>query len=727
MSENDKLNSAANQLAAATEAMQQNFQQIQAVMDEFAKSHEGLNLDPFNLSSAYSEWLKAASSDPKKLIDANVRLWQDSMALSQQMFNAMLGQSTQPVITEEAGDRRFKHEDWSKNPLFGTIKQSYLLTSKWMRDVVADVEGLDDKTAEKVEFFTERYLDALSPTNFAATNPAVIEKVLETKGENLVSGMKNMMADLDSGNGQLNIRMTDTEAFTLGENVAVTPGKVVFQNRMFQLIQYTPTTKKVLKRPLLIVPPWINKFYILDLQPKNSMLKWLTDQGHTVFVVSWVNPDESYQDVGFDTYMKEGVMTAVDAVEVVTGESEINAIGYCIGGTLLSLTLSYMKQIGDERVKSATFFTTMLDFTDPGELGVFIDEDQIKSIEDRMATQGYLDGAGMSGAFNLMRANDLIWSFYINNYLLGNDARPFDLLFWNSDSTRMPAKMHSWYLRNMYLDNQLCKPKALTVEGVDIDLSKIDIPACFVSAVDDHIAPWLSTYSGAKLLGGKTRFILGGSGHIAGIVNPPTQVKYGYRLTDEMPEDPQAWADSAEQFDGSWWPEWDKWIREQDAKQVAAREPGAGPLDVIEDAPGTYVKCRLGEPVPQLETTVLPAAPKKAPARKKAPAKKPAARKTAAKATPAKSATASKAPAKKAPAAKPAAKKAAPKTTPASKPAATPAKSAEAKPEAKVAPAVAAAKPATASKPQVAAVKTPEVKATPEKSAPTGTKGTDKK
>ena len=706
MSEHDKLDEAADQLEAATEAMKQNFQPIQDMMDEFLKSHESLNLDPFNLSAAYSEWMKAATSDPKKMVDANMRLFQNSMALSQQMFNAMLGQAAPPVITEESGDRRFKHDDWSSNPVFGTIKQSYLLTSKWMRDVVQDVEGLDEKTAEKVEFFTERYLDALSPTNFAATNPAVLEKVIETKGENLVSGLKNMMADMDNGSGQLNIRMTDTEAFTLGENVAATPGKVVFQNRMFQLVQYTPTTDKVLKRPLMIVPPWINKFYILDLQPKNSMLKWLTDQGHTVFVVSWVNPDETYKEVGFETYMKEGVLTAVDAVEAATGESEINAIGYCIGGTLLSLTLSYMKQKGDDRIKSATFFTTMIDFSEPGELGVFIDEEQIGNIEERMETQGYLDGAGMSGAFNLMRANDLIWSFYINNYLLGNDARPFDLLFWNSDSTRMPAKMHSWYLRNMYLENQLCKPHAVTVEGVDIDLTKIDLPACFISAADDHIAPWLSTYKGAKILGGKTRFILGGSGHIAGIVNPPTQVKYGYRVTDDLPDDPQAWADSAEQFEGSWWPEWDKWVRALDDTQIAARKPGSGSLSVIEDAPGTYVKCRLGEPVPKLETTVINPTGKK-PAAKKAAAKKPAAKKAPVKKAPAKK------PSAKAAESKPAATKAKSVAKPAASKAATKAPAAKAEPAKKAATAKAPAKPA-AKKPVVKATDAP--KAEPAKS-----------
>ncbi|PID46192.1 MAG: class I poly(R)-hydroxyalkanoic acid synthase [Proteobacteria bacterium] len=669
MSEHNKLEDVASQLEAATEVMKQNFHNIQSMMNEFITSHQDVNVDSFDLSTAYTEWLKAAAGDPKKVIEANVQLWQDSVALSQQMFNAMWGQSSEPVITEAAGDRRFKHDDWSGNPVFSTIKQSYLLMSKWMRDVVKDVEGLDDKTAEKVEFFTERYLDTLSPTNFAATNPAVIERILETKGESLVSGFKNMVADMDCGSGHLNIRMTDTKAFTLGENVAVTPGKVVFQNRMFQLIQYAPTTDKVLKRPIMIVPPWINKFYILDLQPKNSLLKWLTDQGHTVFVISWVNPDETYKDVGFEHYMKEGVITAIDAIEAATGESEVNAIGYCIGGTLLSLTLSYLKKIGDERVKSATFLTTMIDFSEPGELGVFIDEKQIQNIEERMEKQGYLDGSGMSGTFNLMRANDLIWSFYINNYLLGNDPRPFDLLFWNSDSTRMPAKMHSWYLRNMYLNNQLSQPCALKVEGVEIDLSKIDIPACFVSTVDDHIAPWLSTYKGAKLLGGKTRFMLGGSGHIAGIVNPPTQVKYGYRFTDDLPDDPQAWADSAEQHEGSWWPEWDKWVRALDNTQVKARQPGSGSLSVIEDAPGTYVKCRVGEPVPQLEMTELKPVAKK-PATKKTAATKPAVRKT---------------PTKK-PATKPGTNKASAKSD-VSKPAATKADSMAQVPEKKATPA----------------------------------------
>lgn len=423
--------------ASTTMELQKNFKQVEEIMANFAKSYDHMDLDPFNLMKSSAEWYAALAKDPQKAINANLSFMQKSMELYQQSLTNLLGGSvvSDPVIEEDRSDRRFKHEGWADQPAFNSIKQSYLLASKWMRDQVQGVEGLDEHTAEKVEFFTERYLDAMSPTNFAATNPAVIEKIVETKGANLVHGLKNMLEDLEAGKGELRIRMTDTSAFELGENVATTPGKVVFQNRMFQLIQYTPSTDKALKRPLLVVPPWINKYYIMDLQPKNSLLKWLVDQGHTVFVVSWVNPDASYADTEFANYVTEGVLEAVDAVERATGESEINMIGYCIGGSLLATSLAYMKAKGDTRVKSATFFTTMLDFSDPGELGVFIDEEQISGLEKKMGESGYLDGSQMAGTFNLMRANDLIWSFYINNYLLGNDPRPFDLLYWNSDST----------------------------------------------------------------------------------------------------------------------------------------------------------------------------------------------------------------------------------------------------------------------------------------------------
>lgn len=671
MSEQDNTGINALGFASTAEEMKKNFKQVEDFMKSFSESHESMDLDPFNLGDAYTEWFNALAKDPQKATQSGMDFWQKSMALSQQsMMNMMAGQGQKkadPVISELPGDRRFKHEDWSEKPVFESIKQSYLMTSEWMRNLVSDVEGLDDKTAEKVKFFTERYLDAMSPTNFAMTNPAVIEKAIETKGANLVHGLKNMIQDLEDGDGNLKIRMTDTSAFTLGENVATTPGKVVFQNRMFQLIQYSPATDTVLKRPLLIVPPWINKFYIMDLQPKNSMLKWMVDQGHTVFVMSWVNPDESYRDVGFEEYVTEGVCTAVDAVEQATGESEINAIGYCIGGSLLTTSLAYMKAKGDERIKSATFFTTMIDFADPGELGVFIEDEQIANLEKSMNEKGCLEGSQMSGAFNLLRANDLIWSFYVNNYLLGNDPRPFDLLYWNSDSTRMTPTMHSWYLRNLYLENKLCQPNALSIDGTPIDVSTIDIPACFISAAEDHIAPWLSTYAGATLFSGDVRFILGGSGHIAGIINPPDANKYGYRVTDELSDNPQAWADAAEVNEGSWWPNWNEWVRISNGETVKARVEGDGGLAVIEAAPGTYVKCKLDEPVPVLEPTKLGAIkkPKAKPATKATPAKKkPAAKQATAKA---KAPTASKPAEKVTPAKKPATKETAPASKPAAK------------------------------------------------------------
>jgi len=593
--------------ASVAKEMQENFKQVEEIMAGFSKAHEGMQLDPYNLKQAYSDWMEAVTKSPEKLVETNMAFWQKSMELTQQaMQSFMSGQPAAKLFETPKSDRRFSHEDWENKPAFDVIKQTYLLVSDWTRKVVASAEGLDEHTAERVKFFTERSLDAMSPTNFALTNPAVLEKIRNTKGANLVHGLKNMLEDLEAGNGQLRIRMTDTKAFKLGENVAITPGKVLFQNKMFQLIQYTPSTETVLKRPLLIVPPWINKFYILDLQPKNSMLKWLVDQGHTVYVMSWVNPDETYVDTGFEDYI-HAVINAMDAVQYDSGESELNMIGYCIGGTLLSSTLAYLKHQGDTRVKSATFFTTMLDFSEPGELGVFIDEAQISTLETQMQEQGYMDGSTMSGAFNLLRANDLIWSFYVNNYLLGNDPRPFDLLYWNSDSTRMPVKMHSWYLRNLYKDNKLCQPKALSVDGVELDLGTIDVPACFISTIEDHIAPWKSTYAGARLFGGDVRFILGGSGHIAGIVNPPAANKYNYRVSNELPESADTWLANTQANAGSWWPEWDSWVRAlANNEQVDARQPGAGKLAAVENAPGTYVKCRLGEPTPVLEPTVLP-------------------------------------------------------------------------------------------------------------------------
>lgn len=583
------------------QSLSDNFEKHQAILEDFSRKAEEGELDPLKLQEPFSHLALAMTQNPTKLAEANMKFFADSMKLYKNMsenYLSMLNPNgsngeapaeTEAVVTPAPDDRRFRHDAWEHHPIFKHIRDTYLLTSQWMRELVTETEGLDESTAKKVEFFTERYLDALSPTNFAATNPAVMERLIETKGASLMHGMKNMLGDIEEGEGQLKIRMTDTSAFTLGENIATLPGKVVFENRMFQLIQYNPTTSSVFKKPMLVVPPWINKYYILDLQPKNSYLKWLVDQGHTVFVMSWVNPDESYREVGFDEYVKEGVLTAVEAITAATGEEQVNAIGYCLGGTLLATTLAYMSANGDERIGSATFLTTMIDFEEPGDLGCFIGEEEVSSLEQSMEERGYLDGAEMAGTFNLLRANDLIWSFYINNYLMGNDARPFDLLYWNSDSTRMPAKMHSYYLRNMYMKNLLREHGKLEVDGTPIDLAKVTIPVCFVSTFEDHIAPWKSTYAGVKLFGGSKRFILGGSGHIAGIVNPPEANKYSYRVTSRPPANPENWAEKAEVHAGSWWPEWQHWVKGKSGKQIDVRMPGDGDLGVIEDAPGTFV------------------------------------------------------------------------------------------------------------------------------------------
>jgi len=400
---------------------------------------------------------------------------------------------------------------------------------------------------------------------------------------------------MEAGDGKLRIRMTDTEAFELGKNVATTPGKVVFQNDLIQLIQYEPTTKDQFKKPLLIVPPWINKYYILDLREKNSYVKWATDQGHTTFIMSWVNPDEKLGHKNFEDYLLEGSLAAIDAVEKATGEKEINMAGYCLGGTLLMSTLAYMAAKKDKRVASATFFTALIDFSQPGELGIFLDEDAVAGVEKRMAETGFLEGSEMAGTFNMLRANDLIWSFVVNNYLMGKDPFPFDLLYWNSDSTRMPATMHSFYLRNMYLGNKLRDPGGIELAGVKIDISKVKTPCYFISTIEDHIAPWKSTYMGAQIPSGPVKFVLGGSGHIAGIVNPPAANKYGYWTNDELPEAADDFLADATHNPGSWWTDWQQWItaHANGDKKVAARKPGDGGLKVIEDAPGTYVKFRL--------------------------------------------------------------------------------------------------------------------------------------
>jgi polyhydroxyalkanoate synthase len=542
--------------------------------------------DPMHIGNAFLDMTTRLMTNPAKLMQAQIGFWQDYLTLWQNTARRMMGEPAPAVIAEDQKDKRFKDEAWRDNEVFDFIRQSYLLSARYMQGLVHDAEGMDEKTAQKVDFYTRQFVDAMSPTNFALTNPEVLRRTAETGGENLLKGLSNLLTDLERGQGNLRIRMTDESKFKVGENIAVTPGKIVYQNDLMQLIQYTPTTEKVLKRPLLIMPPWINKYYILDLRPKNSFIRWAVDQGHTVFMVSWVNPDAKLAEKGFEDYMLEGPYAALDAIEKATGEKSVNAIGYCLGGTLLSATLAHMAAKRDTRIKSATFFTTMVDFTESGELGVFIDEEQLKALEAKMQKRGYLEGREMATTFNMLRANDLIWSFVVNNYLLGQDPFPFDLLYWNDDSTRMPARMHSFYLRRMYQQNDLIKPGGIELLGVKLDLRKIKLPTYILSTREDHIAPWASTYRATQTYTGDIRFVLAASGHIAGVVNPPDAGKYSHWVNTSLPADPEAWLASSTELAGSWWPDWQRWVTGQEPVQVPARKP----KNAIEDAPGSYVK-----------------------------------------------------------------------------------------------------------------------------------------
>ena len=563
------------------------------------------NPDEMGIGKAFSELANRMMADPFKMAEAGMRMWQDYFQLWQGSMRKLAGEEAQPVAEPLKGDARFKSDLW-QNWVYDYIKQSYLITAQNIQKTVAEVDGLDAQTARKVSFFTRQYVDALAPTNFVLTNPDVMKTTIESGGKNLLDGLNNLLHDVDRGHGKLAISMTDYKAFKIGENVATTLGKVVYQNELMQLIQYEPATPDVYKTPLVICPPWINKYYILDLRQKNSFIKWAVDQGITVFVISWVNPDKDLARKTFDDYMLEGPLAAIDAVEKATGEKQVNLIGYCLGGTLTACTLSYLKSKKKAgRVKSVTFFTALIDFSEPGELGVFADKDVLANLEKKMQERGYLEGSEMATTFNMLRANDLIWSFVVNNYLLGKEPFPFDLLYWNSDSTRMPARMHTFYLRNMYIENKLREPGGITLAGEAIDVSAIDTPTYFISTLEDHIAPWKSTYLGAQLLGGPVRFVLGGSGHIAGIVNPPAANKYQYWTNETLADSADEWLASAEKHDGSWWNDWAGWHAGFGGDKVAARKPGDGGLKIIEDAPGAYARVRL-------DAEEAPAANKKA-------------------------------------------------------------------------------------------------------------------
>lgn len=540
--------------------------------------------------SLYQQW----AMDPVRLMNAQVAWWKDYIDIVQKTGKRWSGEET--GIAAAPRDKRFQDATWQQNALFDLIKQSYLMTARWMQALVKDTPDLDPKTQQKVAFYTRQWLDAVSPTNFWLTNPEVLRKTAETGGENFILGLQNMLADLEAGQGQLRIAMTDTTAYKLGENVATTPGQVVFQNDLIQLIQYTPTTAQVNKTPLLIIPPWINKYYILDLRPDNSFVRYALDAGHTVFMVSWVNPNESHRELNFEDYLRLGALPALDAIDDICGTTQTNVIGYCLGGTLLSCLLSYLTSKGKaDRVRSATYFVTMIDFAEPGDLGVFVDEEQVLTVEKQLFDKGYLPASVMANTFNLLRANDLIWSFVIHNYMLGKEPLPFDLLFWNADSTNMPAAMHSFYLRKMYLENRLKDSGGIQLLGTPIDLRQVETPAFLISARDDHIAPWQATYAATQIFKGPVEFVLGSSGHIAGVINPPAAQKYSYYTYSRpgpLPTDPETWLGDATEHKGSWWTHWAAWADKFADGSVPARAVGSDKHKPIEPAPGSYVKVR---------------------------------------------------------------------------------------------------------------------------------------
>lgn len=537
------------------------------------------------LAAVFQGWAR----DPQRALHAQNQLIQGYAQLAANAVRRALGEKTDPVATPAPGDKRFQAPEWSENQFFDFLKQAYLFTAHWAEGLVADAANIDEHTRRKADFYITQIVNALSPSNFLLTNPELLRETLASNGENLVRGMKMLAEDIERGKGELRIRQTDMGAFEVGRNLALTPGKVVFQNELMQLLQYEAQTEKVLKRPLLIVPPWINKFYVLDLNPEKSFINWCVEQGHTVFVVSWVNPDARLAQKTFADYMQEGLITAVDVVEKITGEDAINTIGYCVGGTMLACSLAYMAATGDKRVKSATFFTTQVDFTYAGDLKVFVDEEQITAVEQQMAERGYLEGKKMAAAFNLLRSNDLIWPYVVNNYMRGRPPFPFDLLYWNADSTSMPAANHSFYLRQCYLNNALTTGK-MKLAGKMLDLGKVNIPIYNLATREDHIAPAKSVFLGSQFFGGKVRFVLSGSGHIAGVVNPPAKKKYQYWAGPAPKGEYDKWLTDAVEHAGSWWPDWQAWIVAQSRKKVPARAIGSKQFKPIENAPGSYVK-----------------------------------------------------------------------------------------------------------------------------------------
>ncbi|ELR8701978.1 class I poly(R)-hydroxyalkanoic acid synthase [Vibrio vulnificus] len=536
-----------------------------------------------------AKFFEKAANQPQPILQLQTQWWEQQLQIWQ---NVALSGNTQSIIEADKGDKRFSNEAWQSEAMYSFIKQSYLLFSKTYMDTIDAIEGLDEKTKERISFFSRQAINALSPSNFIATNPELLKLTIEKNGENLLAGMELLREDVESSADILKIRMTSNNAFRIGEDIATTAGDIVFQNDLFELIQYRPLTEQVNATPLLIVPPFINKYYILDLTAKNSMVRWLLEQGHSVFMMSWKNPGKAQANVEFGDYVTEGVVKAVTAIEEITGQEQINAAGYCIGGTVLACTVGYYaaKRM-KKRIKSATFFTTLLDFSQPGEVGAYINDTIISAIELQNNAKGYMDGRSLSVTFSLLRENSLYWNYYVDNYLKGSSPVDFDLLYWNSDSTNVAAATHNFMLRELYLNNKLVQDKGVKIGGVWIDLDKVRIPSYFISTKEDHIALWQGTYRGALNMGGNKTFVLGESGHIAGIVNPPAKNKYGFWVNDNLDESADEWLSNAQHKEGSWWTHWDQWLAQfnPDEKVLPYRQ-GSEANPVIDIAPGQYVK-----------------------------------------------------------------------------------------------------------------------------------------
>ncbi|MCA9847856.1 MAG: class I poly(R)-hydroxyalkanoic acid synthase [Dehalococcoidia bacterium] len=541
-------------------------------------------------ADALAELGETAAREPYRLADATGQYWSDLWKVHERAVAQAQGQAVPPVIEPASSDRRFRSPQWSSDAAYDSLKQTYLLTARWMRDAIAALDAGTDAT-RIASFWAQQWLEAVAPTNFPWLNPDVIERAVESRGESLRRGFELLLSDIERGDGRVAVQQTDYEAFEVGRNLATTPGAVVFRNELVELLQYAPTTEQAYRRPLFVVPPWINKFYILDLRPENSFIRWAVAEGYTVFVVSWRNPGRDQSQTTFADYLRLGILEPLDAVERATGEHDVTAMGFCIGGTLLATARAYLAAHGDQRIQAAAYLATLLDFTDVGDVSVFINERSVEALDEVMASSGYLPAWMMQDTFNALRPNDLVWRYWVNGYLMGEEPAPFDILFWNVDSTRMPHAMQSEYLRAMYLENRLIVPGGIALDGTAIDLRQIATPSYFLASHEDHIAPWRSVYRGMQGHGGARRFVLSGSGHVAGPINPPAANKYDYRTSDSADDsaDAEHWYASAELTPGSWWPDWSAWNREFSGDLVPAREPGTGELPVIAPAPGTYV------------------------------------------------------------------------------------------------------------------------------------------